>query len=85
MVKCGDPICNTMARLGSKEVAAFRNRMAADGFARATIIRTLNILATIINHARRNYGIVIQKSGCHAMESADPHSPCNDEDRSRTR
>lgn len=48
-----------MSRVGSKEVSAFRNRMLNDGLAPATVVRRLNILATVISHAMREYGIHI--------------------------
>ncbi|MDG3439560.1 hypothetical protein [Nitrospirillum amazonense] len=41
-----------MTMLASKDVGAFRDRMAAAAYAPATIVRRLNLIATVINHAR---------------------------------
>jgi integrase len=77
-----DSICNTkMSRLGSKEVAAFRNRMATEGFAPGTIVRRLNILATIINHARREYGISMSDNPASAALVKRPRGADNKRDR----
>ncbi|WP_431855321.1 tyrosine-type recombinase/integrase [Azospirillum sp.] len=55
-----DPVCRvTMANLQKTHVAAFRDRMARAGYAKGTIVRRLNLLATIIGHAMREWGINI--------------------------
>ncbi len=53
-----DPVCGTrMASLTSAEIAKFRDRMKAVDYAPATIVRRLNLLQTIIQHARREWDI----------------------------
>lgn len=77
-----DPVCDVkMSRLGSKEVAAFRNRMADAGLAPATIVRRLNILATIISHAQREYGIHIVENPATAKVVKRPAGADNKRNR----
>jgi hypothetical protein len=48
-----DPICGIrMAFLASADIAGFRDRMKALEYAPATIVRRLNLLQTVIEHAR---------------------------------
>jgi integrase len=48
-----------MSALTSADIAAFRDRMKAVGYAPATIVRRLNLIQTIIEHARREWRINI--------------------------
>ena len=53
-----DPICEIrMAFLASADIAGFRDRMKALEYAPATIVRRLNLLPTVIEHARREWEI----------------------------
>jgi integrase len=53
-----DPVCNIrMASLASADLAKFRDRMKALEYAPATIVRRLNMIQTIIEHARREWEI----------------------------
>lgn len=53
-----DPVCGTrMASLSSADLAKFRDRMKALDYAPATIVRRLNLVQTIIQHARREWAI----------------------------
>jgi integrase len=57
-VVLGDPLCNIrMAALTSADIARFRDRMKALEYAPATIVRRLNLIQTIIGHARREWRI----------------------------
>jgi hypothetical protein len=52
-----DPVCGIrMALLTSAAIAKFRDRMKAAAYAPATIVRPLNLMQTIIQHARREFG-----------------------------
>ena len=46
-----------MASLTSADIAKYRDRMKALGYAPATIVRRLNLIQTIIEHARREWRI----------------------------
>jgi len=46
-----------MAFLASADIAGFRDRMKALEYAPATIVRRLNLVQTVIEHARREWGI----------------------------
>jgi integrase len=53
-----DPVCNIrMASLTSADIAKYRDRMKALDYAPATIVRRLNLIQTIIEHARREWRI----------------------------
>jgi integrase len=53
-----DPVCQVrMSRLTSSDIAEFRDRMKGLEYAPATIVRRLNIIQTIIEHARREWRI----------------------------
>jgi integrase len=53
-----DPMCDIrMASLASADLAKFRDRMKAADYAPATIVRRLNLIQTIIEHARREWRI----------------------------
>jgi integrase len=53
-----DPVCAIrMARLSSADLAKFRDRMKAAEYAPATIVRRLNLIQTIVEHARREWRI----------------------------
>jgi integrase len=53
-----DPVCNIrMVRLSSADLAKFRDRMRAVEYAPATIVRRLNLIQTIIEHARREWRV----------------------------
>jgi integrase len=55
-----DEVCSVrMSALSSADIAAFRDRMKAVDYAPATIVRRLNLLQTIIEHARREWRINI--------------------------
>lgn len=55
-----DPVCKLrMAALSSADLAKFRDRMRALKYAPATIVRRLNLIQTIIEHARREWRIYI--------------------------
>jgi integrase len=59
----GDPVCSVrMASLGSADIAKFRDRMKALEYAPATIVRRLNLIQTIIEHARREWRIHIPEN-----------------------
>jgi len=51
-----DPVCGIrMASLRSADLAKFRDRMRSVDYAPATIVRRLNLIQTIIEHARREW------------------------------
>lgn len=53
-----DPLCSIrMSRLASSDIAEFRDRMKEVEYAPATIVRRLNLIQTIIEHARREWRI----------------------------
>lgn len=53
-----DPVCAIrMSRLTSADLASFRDRMREVGYAPATIVRRLNLIQTIIEHARREWRV----------------------------
>lgn len=53
-----DPACAIpMASLTSADIAKFRDRMKAVEYAPATIVRRLNLIQTIIEHARREWRV----------------------------
>ncbi len=53
-----DEMCRIwMSRLTSANISEFRNRMKAAGYARATIVRRLNLVQTVIEHARREWRV----------------------------
>jgi integrase len=53
-----DLVCKIrMASLTSSDIAKYRDRMKALGYAPATIVRRLNLIQTIIEHARREWRI----------------------------
>ncbi len=53
-----DPVCLVrMSRLTSADLAEFRDRMKQVEYAPATIVRRLNLIQTIIEHARREWRI----------------------------
>jgi integrase len=53
-----DPVCNIrIATLSSADLAKFRDRMKALEYAPATIVRRLNLLQTVIEHARREWRV----------------------------
>jgi len=58
-----DPACNIrMARLTSADLAKFRDRMKAVEYAPATIVRRLNLVQTIIEHARREWRVHLSEN-----------------------
>jgi integrase len=53
-----DSVCQIrMSRLTSSDIAEFRDRMKEVEYAPATIVRRLNLIQTIIEHARREWRI----------------------------
>jgi integrase len=53
-----DEVCKTkMAELTSADLAKFRDRMKKYRYAPATIVRRLNLVQTVIEHARREWKI----------------------------
>lgn len=53
-----DPVCLVrMSRLTSADIAEFRDRMKQVEYAPATIVRRLNLIQTVIEHARREWRI----------------------------
>jgi integrase len=55
-----DEVCAIrMSALTSADIAAFRDRMKAVDYAPATIVRRLNLIQTIVEHARREWRINI--------------------------
>jgi integrase len=55
-----DEVCSLrMSLLNSADIAAFRDRMKSVEYAPATIVRRLNLVQTIIEHARREWRINI--------------------------
>ena len=53
-----DDVCRIrMASLSSADLAKLRDRMKGLNYAPATIVRRLNLIQTIIQHARREWGI----------------------------
>jgi integrase len=58
-----DPVCKVrMASLASADLASFRDRMKALEYAPGTIARRLNMIQTIIDHARREWRINISEN-----------------------
>ena len=51
-----------MASLASADLAKYRDRMKALEYAPATIVRRLNLIQTIIQHARREWSIHIPEN-----------------------
>ncbi|HUA55758.1 MAG TPA: tyrosine-type recombinase/integrase, partial [Candidatus Sulfotelmatobacter sp.] len=70
-----------MARLQSADVAGFRDRMKADGYALSTIVRRLNLVATAISHARREWRINIVTNPASAEQCARPKGADHKRDR----
>ncbi|RUT25741.1 DNA recombinase [Asaia sp. W19] len=53
-----DPVVNVMAsKWQPADVRAFRDRMLADGYAPATVVKRLNLLASIVQHAISEWDI----------------------------
>jgi integrase len=53
-----DEVCKSkLSTLGSADLAKFRDRMKAVDYAPGTIVRRLNLIQTIIEHARREWKI----------------------------
>ncbi|MCW2236819.1 tyrosine-type recombinase/integrase [Azospirillum canadense] len=68
-----DPVCDiTMARLERHHIAQFRNRMRKAGYAKATIVRRLNILAKIIRYAIQEFGLGITDNPASSANVARP-------------
>lgn len=62
-VVLGDDVCRIrMASLSSADLAKLRDRMKGLGYAPATIVRRLNLIQTIIQHARREWGIHLSEN-----------------------
>jgi integrase len=77
-----DPIANVrLSALGSKDVAGFRRRMTDAGYAPATVVRRLNLLATVINHARREWGFGMAENPARAALVARPKGADRKRDR----
>jgi integrase len=58
-----DPVCKVrMSSLTSADIAKFRDRMKELDYAPATIVRRLNLIQTIIEHARREWRIHIPEN-----------------------
>jgi hypothetical protein len=58
-----DPVCNIrMASLASADLAKFRDRVKAADYAPATVVRRLNLIETIIEHARREWRIHLSEN-----------------------
>ncbi len=77
-----DPIARVrLSALGSKDVAELRQRMVAAGYAPATIVRRLNLIATVINHARREWGIGMFENPAAAALVARPKGADRKRDR----
>lgn len=77
-----DPIADVrVSALGSKDVAEFRQRMVAAGYAPATTVRRLNLVATVINHARREWGFGMSENPASAALVARPKGADRKRDR----
>ncbi|MDB5395259.1 MAG: recombinase [Rhodospirillales bacterium] len=64
-----DELCAIrMSLLSSADIAAFRDRMKAVDYAPATIVRRLNLVQTIIEHARREWRINIAANPAQLVE-----------------
>ncbi|TWB12832.1 phage integrase family protein [Nitrospirillum amazonense] len=70
-----------MTMLASRDVAAFRERMAANGYAPATIVRRLNLIATIINHARAEWSVHVVDNVASSKLTARPKGADRKRDR----
>lgn len=68
-----DEVCAArMATLSGADMARFRNRMKADGYAASTIVRRLNLIARAVNVARLEWGINIPLNPADAEHCARP-------------
>ena len=68
-----DAVCAIrMASLTGADIAQFRNRMRADGYAPSTIVRRLNLIARAIGVARLEWGINIPTNPADAKQCARP-------------
>ncbi len=77
-----DDVCSIkMARLRGADMAAFRDRMKADGYAPSTIVRRLNLIQTAIGHARREWGINIVINPAASDQCARPKGADRKRDR----
>jgi len=77
-----DEVCSIkMARLQGADVAGFRDRMKADGYAPSTIVRRLNLVATAICHARRELRINIVVNPASSDQCARPKGADHKRDR----
>ena len=77
-----DEVCAIkMARLMGADLAKFRNRMKADGYAASTIVRRLNLIARAISVARAEWGINIPTNPADAEQCARPKGADNKRDR----
>jgi integrase len=61
-----------MTQLSARQFADWRKELVADEYAPATIVRQMNLVATIINHARREWGINVAENVAGAKLVARP-------------
>ncbi len=61
-----------MAALGSRDVAGFRDRQLAAGMSKSTVVKRLNLISAVINHARSEWGINVAENVAAAMAVKRP-------------
>jgi integrase len=66
MIMRDEIVKKRMHHLSTADVAAFRDRMEKAGYAPATIVRKMNLVASIINHARREWSINLSENVAEA-------------------
>ncbi len=64
-----DEVCRIkMSELTSSDLAKFRDRMKKYKYAPATIVRRLNLIQTVIEHARREWKIHLPANAMHLVK-----------------
>jgi hypothetical protein len=64
-----DAVCDArMASLSSSDIAKFRDRMKTLEYAPATIVRRLNLIQTIVQHARREWSINLSQNPAQLLK-----------------
>ncbi|MDE1145169.1 MAG: hypothetical protein PW843_00920 [Azospirillaceae bacterium] len=68
-----DEIClRRLSGLASQDIASYRDRMLAVDYAPATVVRRLNLIATVIAHGRREWGMHLPTNPAEAKLTARP-------------
>ncbi|MEE3625009.1 site-specific integrase [Nitrospirillum sp. BR 11752] len=68
-----DEIClRRLSDLSPRDIAEFRDRMLTSGYAPATVVRRVNLIATAIGHGRREWSIHMPSNPAEATLTARP-------------